>query len=135
MINLSDPPRGFRDVDWLLFFGWVSEKYSQHVVLQPAEDRGVSITMASQDVYDFPAEPPLANAPDGTLITPVFVRRFARASSIEYSASPQFQARVRTPPNRGNTTCSAASSYCFGNVEFCCDTHVAVSACYGRWRC
>lgn len=135
MVNVAEPPTGFRDADWLLFFGWVSERYPQHVVLKPAEDREISITMASQDVYDFPNEQTLAVAPDGTLITPVFVRRFARYSTIEYSASSQFQNRVRTPPGRVNSTCSAAGSYCFGNVEFCCDSHVAVSACYGRWRC
>jgi hypothetical protein len=133
MIDITDPPSGFRDVDWLLFFGWISDRYDTQVVLQPAEDADISITMASQDVYDFPNNPPIASV-NGKPITPVFVRRFARAWSIEFTASSQFQQRAVTP-YRANSNCPGTRSHCLGNVEYCCDNYVAVGGCYGRWRC
>jgi hypothetical protein len=110
------------DADWLIFNGTVKRNGSSST-LRP-KDVNVSIDVDDDAVHE-------AKDVDGT--DRVFVRRGSTYNQIR--PDPGFD--LGSIPENSTRTSSACpnGSRCFGGVEYCCGSNVAMNNCYGRWRC
>jgi hypothetical protein len=120
MVNVAFEPDK-RDADWLIFDGSASPS-GDDFHLRPSDMR-VSIHVDKADVF----------LPQEGGKTHVFVRRGSQYKAIVPDPGFDFNS-IEIIQSRVSSSCPKGSR-CFGGVEYCCGSNVAVNNCYGRWRC
>lgn len=123
MVDILQPPPGFRDSDWVEFEGKMESQTSTEVILIPAEDANERWHLAPADVTEIPV--------DGA--KRYFLRRGGTVRDVKTTAPST------SPPagvqSRMSFQCGTAGSRCSNHIEICCGTGQIVGNCYGRWSC